>query len=54
MIVPLLMVAFCGAFAIAAVLTPLLVRLFGRVGFVDEPSEERWVGRDVSPPRVIE
>lgn len=43
----LLIGAFCGSFVIAAVLTPLLAKLFGKVGFVDEPSEERFSSRAV-------
>ena len=35
MIIPLLAAAFCVSFVIAAVLTPLLAGLFGRMGFLD-------------------
>ncbi len=47
MIIPLLVAAFCVSFVIAAVLTPLLARFFGRAGFVDQPSQERFSSRAV-------
>ncbi len=47
MIIPLLIGAFCGSFVIAAVLSPLLAKAFGRMGFVDKPSEERFSRRAV-------
>ena len=39
--------AFLGAFVIAAVLSPLLAKLFGWIGFVDEPSKDRFSRRAV-------
>ena len=47
MIITLLIGAFCGSFVIAAVLTPLLAKLFTTTGFVDEPSEDRFSSRAV-------
>lgn len=47
MMIFLLIGAFCGSFVIAAVLTPLVARLSGKVGFVDEPIEDRFSSRAV-------
>ena len=43
----LLAIAFCSAFVISAVITPLLARVFGKTGFVDEPRKERFSQRKV-------
>ena len=43
----LLTMAFCTAFVLSAVITPLLARIFGRIGFVDEPRKERFSQRRV-------
>ena len=43
----LLAMAFCASFVIAAVLSPLLAKAFGRMGFVDKPSEDRFSRRAV-------
>ena len=43
----LLIMAFCAAFVLSAVITPLLARIFGRIGFVDEPRKERFSQRRV-------
>ncbi|MFW6192999.1 MAG: hypothetical protein ACOC83_05895, partial [Gemmatimonadota bacterium] len=34
-----------GAFAVTAALTPLVIRLARRMGWVDEPREDRWHDR---------
>lgn len=41
----LLAIAFCSAFVISAVATPLLARIFGKTGFVDEPRKDRFSQR---------
>lgn len=43
----LLAIAFCSAFVISAVATPLLARVFGKAGFVDKPRRERFSQRKV-------
>ena len=43
----LLVTAFCASFVLSAVITPLLARVFGKIGFVDEPRDERFSQRRV-------
>ena len=43
----LLLLAFGGAFLVSVILTPLLAKLFSRIGFADQPREDRFAQRSV-------